>query len=167
MYCKLHYYNDYNSIASSSQMNPIILMFLLSVLAKARTRRDRMKVSMVIMTLMLQQQVPHANRLINAVNIRRMATMVCSHGADSDTLAVHLLAMLREDPSVHFLASLQCSPFPCVSIRKARRSWWSAELTFELANFRCCEKQFRPTSQVSCLAKFPWPALWLGNEIYK
>jgi len=53
-----------------------------------------MKVSLVILTLMLQQQVPHANTLINAGNIRRMV-----HSADSDTLAVHLLAMLREEPS--------------------------------------------------------------------
>ena len=53
-----------------------------------------MKVSLVILTLMLQQQVPHANTLINAGNIRRMV-----RSADSDTLAVHLLAMLREEPS--------------------------------------------------------------------
>ena len=65
----------------------------MSLLAKAQTRREQMKVAMVIMTVMLHQQVHHANAF-NSVNIRRMM-----RSSDSDALVVHLLATMREQPS--------------------------------------------------------------------
>ncbi len=41
-------------------MNPIILLFLISLLSKARTRRDKLKVATVTMTVIAQQN-GHAN----------------------------------------------------------------------------------------------------------
>jgi hypothetical protein len=70
-------------------MNPLILLFLLSLLSKARTRRDRFKVLMVIMTVISQQN----GRPILA-DIRRM-----DHSTSPDVLVFHLLASLREEPT--------------------------------------------------------------------
>ena len=70
-------------------MNPIILLFLISLLAKDRTRRDKLKVAMVIMAV-ISQQNGHAD----LIRVRRMA-----HGTSSDELVVHLLAALREEPT--------------------------------------------------------------------
>ena len=70
-------------------MNPIILLFLISLLSKARTRRDKLKVAMVIMTVIAQQ-----NGHANAANLCRMARRT-----SSDALVVHLLACLREEPT--------------------------------------------------------------------
>jgi hypothetical protein len=68
-------------------MNPVILLFLISLLSKARTRRDKLKVALVIVALISQQQ-----RHTNLANLRRMARRT-----SSDALVVHLLAHLRED----------------------------------------------------------------------
>ncbi len=68
------------------QMNPIALVFLISLLAKARTRREKLKLAMLIMTVLSQQQ--------GHTNLRRMA-----RSTSSDDLVVHLLACLREEPT--------------------------------------------------------------------
>jgi hypothetical protein len=65
-------------------------LFLISLLSKARTRRDKLKVAMVIMTVIAQQ-----NGHANAANLRRMA-----HTTSSDDLVVHLLACLREETRI-------------------------------------------------------------------
>ena len=70
-------------------MNPIVLLFLISILAKARTRRDRLKAIMVILTVCAQQQ-----GRVNLAHLRRMAR----HTSD-DALLVHLIAALREEPT--------------------------------------------------------------------
>ena len=61
----------------------------MSVLAKARTRRDRLKAIMVILTVCAQQQ-----GRVNLAHLRRMAC----HTSD-DALLVHLIAALREEPT--------------------------------------------------------------------
>ena len=71
-------------------MNPIILLFLISLLSKARTRRDKLKVEMVIMTVIAQQ-----NGHSNPANIRIMTRNITS----SDALVFHLLASVREEPT--------------------------------------------------------------------
>ena len=70
-------------------MKPIILLFLISLLSKARTRRDKFKLAMVNMTVIAQQ-----NGHANAANLRRMARTT-----SSDDLVVHLLTCLREEPT--------------------------------------------------------------------
>ena len=70
-------------------MNPIVLLFLISILAKARTRRDRLKAIMVILTVLAQQQ-----GRVNLAHMRRMA-----RNASDDSLLVHLIAALREEPT--------------------------------------------------------------------
>ena len=69
-------------------MNPIILLFLISILAKARTRRDRLKAILVIFTVLSQQQGQ-----ANIAHLRRMA-----HNTSDDSLVVHLLAALKVEP---------------------------------------------------------------------
>jgi hypothetical protein len=73
-------------------MNEIILMFLFSLLARARTRRDKLKVAMVIMTVPSHQQ-----GLGNIANFRQI--MMVRRVPPDDALAVHLLASLRENPT--------------------------------------------------------------------
>ena len=70
-------------------MNPILLLFLILILAKARTRRDRLKATLVIMAVLSQQQ-GHAN----LANLRRMV-----RNTSDDSVVVHLLAALSEEPT--------------------------------------------------------------------
>ena len=70
-------------------MNPILLLFLISILAKARTRRDRLKATLVILAVLSQQQ-GHAK----LANLRRMV-----RNTSDDSLVVQLLAALREEPT--------------------------------------------------------------------
>ena len=71
-------------------MNPILLLLLLiSIIAKARTRRDRLKATLVILAALSQQQ-GHAK----LANLRRMV-----RNTSDDSLVVHLLAALREEPT--------------------------------------------------------------------
>ncbi len=65
-------------------------LFLISHLSKARTRRDKLKVAMVIMTVIAQQ-----NGHADAANLRRMARTT-----SSDDLVLHLLACLREETRI-------------------------------------------------------------------
>ena len=68
-------------------MNPILLLFLISILAKARTRRDRLKATLVILVVLSQQQ-GHAK----LANLCRMV-----RNSSDDSVVVHLLAALREE----------------------------------------------------------------------
>jgi hypothetical protein len=70
-------------------MNPVVLLFLISMLAEARTRRHRLKAKMVILTVHSQQQGQ-----VNLTHLRRMA-----RNTSDDSLVVHLLAALREEPT--------------------------------------------------------------------
>ena len=70
-------------------MNPILLLFLILILAKARTRRDRLKATLVILAVLSQQQ-GHAK----LANLRRMV-----RNTSDDSLVVQLLAALREEPT--------------------------------------------------------------------
>ena len=70
-------------------MNPILLLLLISILAKARTRRDRLKATLVILAVLSQQQ-GHAK----LANLRRMV-----RNTSDDSLVVQLLAALREEPT--------------------------------------------------------------------
>ena len=82
----------YNQLQSSHSlpMNPIILLFLISILAKARTRRDRLKATLVILTVLSQQQ-----GRAKLANLRRCM----ARNTSDDSLVVHLLAALREEPT--------------------------------------------------------------------
>ncbi len=55
-------------------MNPIILLFLILILSKARTRRDRLKATLVILAVLSQQQ-GHAK----LANLRRMVRNTSEH----------------------------------------------------------------------------------------
>ncbi len=70
-------------------MNPIFLLFLISILAKARTRRERLKATLVSFALLTQQQ-GHSS----LANLRRMA-----RNTSDDAMVVHLLAALRKEPT--------------------------------------------------------------------
>ncbi len=72
-------------------MNAIILLFLFFLLARARTRRDKLKVAMVITTVLSYHQ-EHAN----IANLRRMVSRLRTTSLD-DTFVVHLLAALGEE----------------------------------------------------------------------
>ena len=77
-------------IAVVLSMNPIILLFLIPILAKARTRRDRLKATLVILTVLSQQQ-----GRAKLANLRRCM----ARNTSDDSLVVHLLAALREEPT--------------------------------------------------------------------
>jgi hypothetical protein len=53
-------------------MNPIILLFLISLLAKDRTRRDKLKVAMVIMAVILGDPKEHPGNKIQAYNASKL-----------------------------------------------------------------------------------------------
>ena len=72
-------------------MNTIILLFLLSIFAKARTRQDRLKATLVISAVLSQQQ-EHAK----LANLRRCSM---ARSTSDDSLVVQLLAALREEPT--------------------------------------------------------------------
>ena len=74
-------------------MNPIALVFLISLLAKARTRQEKLKLVMLTMTVLSQHQGYHPRHATMA-NLRRM-----TRSTSSDDLVVHLLAFLREEPT--------------------------------------------------------------------
>ena len=72
-------------------MNPILLLLLLiSIIAKARTRRDRLKATLVILAVLSQQQ-----GRAKLANLRRYK----ARNTSDDSLVVHLLAALREEPT--------------------------------------------------------------------
>ncbi len=70
-------------------MNPNLHLFLILILAKAHTRRERLKATLVIFSVLTQQQ-GHSN----LANLRRMV-----RNASDDLMVVHLLAALREEPT--------------------------------------------------------------------
>ena len=58
----------------SPSMNPILVLFLISILSKARTRRDRLKATLVILAVLSQQQ-GHTK----LANLRRMVCNTSEH----------------------------------------------------------------------------------------
>ena len=126
-------------------MNPIIFLFLISLLSKARTRRDKIKAMMVKMTVIAQQN-GHANLAM----IRRMARCT-SH----DALLVHLLACLREVPTgvndphnsdmiirILYGNEIQFRRMFRVSRNVSRQSWKNYRLTLEMVTLATLNRIF-------------------------